>query len=65
VNRAPATLPRAALIDAVQDGNAGSVVVARVVDPTKLLDGKSRRLHGDVIELLVDLAIVLLDEEDS
>lgn len=60
---------RAALIQetGARDGNAeaGAVVIARVADPSKLLDGDSRRLHKDVVEMLVDLAVALLDGEDD
>lgn len=58
---------RAALVEETGErpsgGGAGAVVIARVDDPSKLLDGGSRRLHGDVIESLVDLAVALLEEE--
>lgn len=55
--------PQAALIDSVEDGKGGTVVVARVADPSRLLDERCRRLHGDVVEVLIDLTLALLDEE--
>ncbi|MDB4954447.1 MAG: hypothetical protein JWO36_2016 [Myxococcales bacterium] len=41
-----------------------TVTIARVVDRAKLLDERSRRIHGDVIDALVDL-VVALEEESA
>lgn len=64
----PARPPRAALIEEACEriGNeeAGAVVIARVADPSKLLDARPFTLHKDVVESLVDLVVALLDEED-
>lgn len=39
------------------------VAISHVADPSKLLASGSRRLHGDVVDALVDLVVALLDEE--
>lgn len=61
--------PVAALVEeaseVVRHGDHGVVVIAPVSDPSKLLDGRARRLHGDVVDVLVDLVIAILDEEGS
>lgn len=66
---APRVGVRAAFIQETDEragsGDAGAVVIARVADPSKLLDGRSRALHKDVVEMLVDLAVALLDGEDD
>ena len=41
----------------------GRVTICVVHDLSKVLDAKSTRLHGDVIDALVDLVVELLDEE--
>lgn len=55
--------PQIALIEAAEGGTDGAVTLARIADPSRLFDGQSRRLHKDVVDVLVDLAISLLDEE--
>lgn len=66
---APRAGVRAAMIQETEEraanGGPGAVVIARVADPSKLLDGRSRALHKDVVEMLVDLAVALLDGEDD
>ena len=63
MKRAHVASPQATLIDSVEHGNGGTVVVAHIADPSLLLDGRFRRLHADVVEVLVDLTLALLDEE--
>ena len=41
----------------------GPVTIAVVSDVKGLLDARSRGLHGDVIDALVELVVELLDEE--
>jgi len=62
--RAPGV--RAAIIretKRAEDSLPGAVVIARVDDPARLLDGSSRALHKDVVDALVDLAVTLLNDE--
>ncbi len=57
---------RVALLDE-RDGSRGaprSVAISVVEDPAKLLAERSPKLHGDVVDALVDLVVALLDEED-
>lgn len=48
-------------------GERGAVVIARVLDPSKLLAGRAGglHLHHDVVDALTDLAVALLEEEDG
>lgn len=39
------------------------VLIARVDDPSKLLDGRTHHLHGDVVDALAELVIELLDRQ--
>lgn len=61
--RAQGDAPRIALIDAVEGATDGAVMLARIADLSKLFDGRSRRLHKDIVDVLVDLTVSLLDEE--
>ncbi len=59
--RMKATPSTAVLAAVIEEDDTGAIVIARVVDPSKLLDRRSRALHKDVVDVLVDLAIELLD----
>jgi hypothetical protein len=61
----PVDSPRVALIETQEDGNAGGVVIARIAEPETLFAGRTRRIHDDVVDSLVELTIALLDEELS
>ncbi len=41
----------------------GTLTISVVPDPSNVLDARSTRLHGDVIDALVDLVVELLDKE--
>lgn len=49
--------------DRYEVSGRGTVTISVVPNLSKLLDGRSTRLHGDVIDALVDLVVELLDEE--
>lgn len=68
----PVTLssePLVVLLDeAAPEGNGGpstpsAVTIAIVPDPAKLLDERSPRIHGDVLDALVDLVVELIDKD--
>lgn len=48
-----------------EPANSGGVVLRRIDDLPKLLEGRAQRLHGDVIDLLVDLVIETIDAGDG
>jgi hypothetical protein len=66
---APADLARSpaiALVETVlgdEHRKNEAVVISIVPDLPKLLDARSTRLHGDVIDALVDLVVELVDQE--
>lgn len=56
----------AVVVDEARDRDVneiGTITISVVSDLTRLLDARSTRLHGDVIDAVVDLAVDLLDEE--
>lgn len=54
--------PRVVLVDEDQrKASSGTVTISVVSDLSKVLDARSTRLHGDVIDALVDLVVELLD----
>lgn len=53
---------QAALLEERGAPNAG-VVIRVVDDPAMLLDDARYRLHGDVIDALADLVVMMLDQE--
>ena len=57
--------PRTVLIEERESphGTPREVAISVAVDVSKLLAGGSRRLHGDVVDALVDLVVSLLDED--
>lgn len=42
-----------------------AVTIAVVPDPARLLDERSRRIHGDVLDALVDLVVELIDKDEA
>lgn len=53
---------QAALLEERGAPHAG-VLIRVVADPEALLDGARYRLHGDVIDALADLVVMMLDQE--
>jgi hypothetical protein len=43
----------------------GTVTISVIHDLSTVLDAKSTRLHGDVIDAVVALVVELLDEETA
>lgn len=57
--------PTVALVEEEQDAlhKCGKVTISVVHDLSKVLDAKSTRLHGDILDAVVELVVELLDEE--
>ena len=61
--RYDATRPKVVLVEDRREAQPGAVTISVVPDLSNVLDARSKRLHGDVLDALVDLVVELLDEE--